>query len=238
MFGLEVAWCHSLSFFLSVFFLWIRYLLVYTGTSNQYTRPPLTLPRWMGEAAPFWAAGIQSLEYKSEFSRDVIEIKNSRTLVDWLRCRQHCRPGVKHSCTICPFREILSPFYRDERTWRPPFILHGLLQMFVFASYHCVTEVVLAPASCQLPPSDLWQNAVEEREIQDIHSGATTFDRSSPLKPAKSFLEQGKFPNLLHVLGSVDENQELNINNAPGPQAAFLLVWWLMEAAQLMSNGC
>lgn len=99
----------------------------------------------MGEAAPFWAAGIQSLEYKSEFSRDVIEIKNSRTLVDWLRCRQHCRPGVKHSCTIYPFREILSPFYRDECTWRPPFILQGLLQMFVFASYHCVTEVVLGP---------------------------------------------------------------------------------------------
>lgn len=78
----------------------------------------------MGEAAPLWAAGIQSFEYKSKFSQDVIEIKNSRTLADWLWRRQRCIPRLKRKNTIWPqnafmLREMLSPFYRDERTWQP-----------------------------------------------------------------------------------------------------------------------
>lgn len=52
----------------------------------------------------------------------------------------------------------------------------------------------------------------------------------SPLKSVENYLEQGKFPRLLHVLGSVDDNQEVNINKTPRPQAAFLLIWWLMQA--------
>lgn len=52
----------------------------------------------------------------------------------------------------------------------------------------------------------------------------------SPLKPVENYLEQGKFPRLLHVLGSVDDNQEVKINKTPRPQATFLLIWWLMQA--------
>lgn len=45
---------------------------------------------------------------------------------------------------------------------------------------------------------------------------------SPVLKPVDSYWH--RWNTLLHVLGSVDDNQELNINRVLHPQAVFLLI--------------
>lgn len=94
----------SLSFLHSVFLSLNRLATGLHGDQQSESTPsPRSLPQGeLEKQLLFSAAGIPSFEYKSKLCRHVMEIKNSRTLVGWLRCREHRRLGVKHSCRTSP----------------------------------------------------------------------------------------------------------------------------------------